>query len=208
MPRRRQFDPEQTLDRVMELFWERGYECTSIQEIVEVTGVNRASLYDTFGDKHALFLAAIRRYGDTVVGEMCRVLNGAETPLEGVETALRLLAEPGGSDCRGCMLTNTIVEFAGRDPELGDLIRSMLTRLEGAYELALIRARERGEIDPDTDPAIVARHLLNASQGLMVLGKVGLGRETVDSVLRITLSAAGIGGQFDDPRAQQRQVSR
>ena len=71
----RQFDPDEVVDRAMEVFWTRGYESTSIDDLVEATGINRGSLYNAFGDKQGLFLAAIDRYWTTFADDMVAALS-------------------------------------------------------------------------------------------------------------------------------------
>lgn len=193
MPRPRGFQPEEALRRAMEVFWEHGFEGTSIQMLVGATGVNRASLYEAFGGKRALFLEAVRHYGETVVAEVCRGLSSDPSPLAAIESTLRTFAAPGGEDCRGCMLTNTIVEFADRDDVVAGIIQDLLERIEGAFHSALERAAAAGEIERGADARALARHLVGSAQGLVVLGKSRAGGETMDDIVGIVMETVRSG---------------
>jgi len=80
MPAEKQFDVDKVLDKAMQAFWLRGYEATSMQDLVDCTGVNRGSLYATYGDKHTLFLAALRMYDDTLRKKMLAELEARFAP--------------------------------------------------------------------------------------------------------------------------------
>ena len=128
--RPRGFDEDQVLDAVMAVFWRQGYEGTSMADLLEATGLHKGSLYQAFGDKHALFVRALRRYIANLKAEMSGVLMGAPTAFEGIRNAMHKVVnmcmegEHGGS--RGCMALNTLVEKGISDPEIQAV-------LEGAY---------------------------------------------------------------------------
>ena len=84
MARTKAFDRDAVLDRAMDLFWKQGFEATSVQQLVEVTGINRGSMYDTFGDKRELFIQALTRYADKSAMKRLEILNGTDKPLEGI----------------------------------------------------------------------------------------------------------------------------
>ena len=110
MARPREFDVDAVLDRATDLFWARGYEATSVQELVDTLGVNRASLYATFGDKAQLFEAVLRRYGERVNGALLETLGPPAAGAEAVRAWFKVLIEkatqPGGP--RGCLMLNTL----------------------------------------------------------------------------------------------------
>ncbi|RFU38744.1 TetR/AcrR family transcriptional regulator [Actinomadura logoneensis] len=177
MARTKEFDPDTALRRALELFWERGYEGTSMADLVEHTGVARASLYATFGGKHELYLRALDLYGRSqppIVEELSRP--GPVLP------ALRALvqryaAESSGPSLRGCMVVNAAVEMAGRDAPAARRVEASWTELETAMTSALIRARAQGELPEDRDPRALARLLLVLFQGMRVLGRAPGGEE-------------------------------
>lgn len=190
MARTKTFEPEAALDSAMRLFWERGYEATSIDDLVRATGVNRASLYGTFGGKHALFLRALERY--TGVGLFSTLDPTDETaPVRETLQALfdRLIARCLDGRGAGCLVTNTICEFGARDPEVLARARSALARMENALDLLVRRGQATGEIESDAAPREIARFLLNAMQGLQVLAKINHDERALHQIAARTLAA-------------------
>src|SRR5574338_661411 len=110
MARPREFDVDDALDRATQLFWARGYEATSVQDLVDALGVNRASLYATFGDKAQLFEAVLERYGEQVNGALVKALAPPTAGVEAVRAWFKVLIEmatqPRGA--RGCLFLNTV----------------------------------------------------------------------------------------------------
>jgi TetR/AcrR family transcriptional repressor of nem operon len=173
--RPREFDPEQVLEQAMHEFWERGYRATSVDDLVEATGVRPGSLYGAFpGGKRALFMGSLERYSKLVVPQKLRDL---ERPGASVAEARAYfdglvsdLLSPEGR--QGCLLVNTAIEKAAEDDEVAAVVRGHLARLERCFTVALRNARRRGEIPERTSIVGAARLLVATSQGLMVVGKV------------------------------------
>ncbi|MEE8217890.1 MAG: helix-turn-helix domain-containing protein [Vicinamibacteria bacterium] len=186
MARPREFDSEETLERAMTLFWERGYEATSVQDLVERTGVNRSSLYSVYGDKQGVFLAALDRYRDRVVSRRLCDLERPDSALAEVRAYFEGLAEPGpGERMRhGCLMTNSAVERAPRDALSAQRIRAHLERLEAAFGGALGRARSRREVRQDTEVEDLARYLTGSAQGLGVMARAGSSMASLSGVVR------------------------
>ena len=139
MPRPREFDPEQALDRAMQQFWAKGYYDTSIRELVECTGVNYYGLYSVFQDKHGLFLAALDRYQRTVTAEILDVLKTPgplyqvlKTTLEKVSDLMRTSDGPVG-----CLMANTALELAPTDREAHRKVSEHRDHLERAFRARL-----------------------------------------------------------------------
>ncbi|MEV0379273.1 TetR family transcriptional regulator [Nonomuraea sp. NPDC050643] len=171
MARSKEFDPDVALQRALELFWERGFEATSMTDLVEHLGVARASIYATFGGKRELYLKALERYLEQsdVVGPLSQP--GPALP------AVRAFLDAYVAECladelrRGCMVVNTAVEFASRDAVVSRKVLASWAGLETALAGALVRARAQGEIPAGKDPYALARFLLVLVQGIKVLGR-------------------------------------
>jgi len=190
MPRPREFEPEEVVAKAMDLFWRKGYQATSVQDLVDETGVNRASLYATFGDKHGLFLRSLAHYARSVVPLRAGILQqpGASVPqIREYFTAVANDFSGLGRD-RGCLMVNSAIELAVHDPEVSESVTDHLARLEAAFAGALRRAHERGEIPKSSNVPALARFLMSTAQGLMVVGKANpdpdLLKDIVDSALR------------------------
>ena len=135
MPWEKSFDVEETLDRAMQLFWARGYEATSMQTLVDCTGLHRGSLYAAYGDKRALFIAALRRYDDGMRRELVSDLEARYSPREAIrQLFLAFVAQASEPGCsRGCFLTNTALELAAHDPEICRIVAHAQKQIEAFF---------------------------------------------------------------------------
>ena len=190
MARQKEFDRDEALHKAMETFWARGYEATSIQDLVESMGINRQSLYDTFGDKHALFLLALDRYRDV---ESRRAIELLEAP-GSVKKAVRQLFN-GVVECsvaskqrRGCFMGNAASELAGRCKQTAEKTCSAMNALEDALYRALLRGKKSGEFENIRDPRAIARFLYSNLQGLTLVAKTNPDRKALEDVVKVTLS--------------------
>ena len=188
-PRKKQFDPDEVLEKAMLLFWRQGYEATSVQDLVDHMGINRFSLYDTFGDKHRLFLRAVHRYSELV---LARRIAAIEAEPDGLK-AIRVLANYGstGQGAKGCLATHSIVERALDDPDLARETEALFGRLEKAFVGALERASAAGDIEAGRDLEALARLLVTLNHGFGVLTKTRPDPQVYRQVLESTLSAIG-----------------
>jgi TetR/AcrR family transcriptional repressor of nem operon len=190
MARHKEFDRDEALQKAMGVFWARGYEGASIQELVQHMGINRQSIYDTFGDKHALFLQALDRYREI---QSCNVLEVLERP-GSVKKNLRQLfqgaVEKGLSEegRRGCFVGNAMSELAGRCKETAKRTRNSMTSAEKMFQSALQRGIDQGELPGVRDPRAVARFLYSSLQGLRLMAKATKDRKTLEDVVKVTLS--------------------
>ncbi len=188
--RPKEFDEQEALERAMEVFWTYGYEATSVQDLLDAMGIHRGSMYDTFGDKHALFTAAINHYGRTITQSVEDTLDGPGSPLGNIRKLLGRMAAPAADGkCRGCLATNTVIELAPHDQEVAEAVKALLGRVEKAFHRTLERAVESGELSPDANTRALARFLSCTLQGLVVMGKAAASRSTIKDILNVTLSA-------------------
>jgi TetR/AcrR family transcriptional repressor of nem operon len=188
MARPKAYDPEEVLDRATALFWRKGYEATSVADLVKALGINRGSLYGTFKDKHALFLAALERYDEREIGASVRHLRNTEGPgrerIQSLfDTVIRNVEERG--DRRGCLVGNAAVELAASDAEVERNVKRSLERLTGAFSVALAA-------DPGypTEPERRDRraHFLTATlMAVHVLAKAGAMPDTLRGIVRIAM---------------------
>lgn len=175
MARTKEFDPEAALRAALQLFWERGYEATSIADLVECTGVARASLYATFGGKRELYLKALDRYGELADPELLAGLSQPGPALPAVRALVERYAREaaGAGGRRGCFVVNTAVELAPHDPTAARRVQASWDFVETALTSALTRAQAQGELAEGRDPRALGRFLLVLLQGLRVMGKAG-----------------------------------
>jgi TetR/AcrR family transcriptional repressor of nem operon len=191
MARTKEFDPDAALQAALELFWERGYEATSMGDLVEHLGVARASLYATFGNKHQLYLKALDRYRASGDASPVERLSQPGPALPAVRALVRDYARAAACDelRRGCFVLNTAIELAPVDAAAARRVEASWGAIETALESALTRARAQGELSPDTDPRSLAQFLLVLLQGLKAVGKgapdTGRLHEAAEQALRL-----------------------
>jgi TetR/AcrR family transcriptional regulator, transcriptional repressor for nem operon len=183
LARPRTFDEDQVLEGAVELFRQKGFEGTSVPELVERLGICRQSLYTAFGDKHGLYLKVLERYGQREIDTKLELLAGAGSPLNHVRTIVRGWADlatrcPG----EGCLTAKAIAEYSD-DPQVLSLAEAQVVRLEEGFRDALERAQAAGELRPEADPAQLARVLVTAVYGIGILSRLpGGGPRIADSV--------------------------
>jgi len=190
MARHKEFDRDEALHKAMEVFWSRGYGAASIQDLVKHMGINRQSLYDTFGDTHALYLQALDRYREVEGHKLFQLL---ERP-GSVKKSLRQLFEGVVEEAlctgqrRGCFMGNAMSELAGRCKETAARTCSNMVAAEGTFYRALLRGKKEGELEGVRDPRAVARFLYSSLQGLILMAKATQDRKTLEDVVKVTLS--------------------
>ncbi|WP_084957128.1 TetR/AcrR family transcriptional regulator [Thermoactinospora rubra] len=173
MARTKEFDPDAALQKAMELFWERGYEATSMSDLVEHLGIGRASLYATFGGKRELYLKAYERYLENGV-DFVGLLSQPGPVLPAIRRLVELYLEESTDPAtapRGCLVVNTAVEVAPHDPVVARRVEQNWDFVETALTSALTRAKAQGELPAGKDPRALARLLLTVLQGMRVIGK-------------------------------------
>lgn len=191
MARPKTFDRDEVLDRAMRVFWRQGYEATSIQDLVCATGINRASMYDTFGDKRGLFLASVDRYVNAISAMRLGALDEPGPALPALRRFFDDLVRFSVGEGRrlGCLMTNTSVELAPHDEEVADLMGQALGRVEEAFFRLLTRAEAQSEISPGRDLRALARFLLVTLNGLRVLARAKPEEAALRDVVETALGA-------------------
>jgi TetR/AcrR family transcriptional repressor of nem operon len=184
MARPREFDAEAALDRAMQLFWSKGYEAASLDDLCEATGLSRSSLYATFGSKRDLLLRSVERYVQQRAPDLAAIL---AQPVP-VREAFGLLAKRfidqivAGPGRRGCFLGNCAAELPRGDRAALAEVRKGLESTEATFRAALARAQSRGELPADADIDALARFLTAGFQGLRLIGKVNPDRAALEDI--------------------------
>lgn len=171
MPWEKQFDADDVLDKAMQTFWACGYEATSMQDLVDRTGINRGSLYATYGDKRALFLSALRLYEDKVRRKMLADLEAGHPPRDAIRKVFLSFADnvsEGGGN-RGCFLTNTALELAAHDREVRKIVANGQEEVQAFFARMINKGKAEREISKHVQTQETARGLLASLLGLIVL---------------------------------------
>jgi TetR/AcrR family transcriptional repressor of nem operon len=181
--RHKEFDPDVALDRAMKLFWEKGYEQTSMQDLVEGMGIHKRSMYDTFGDKHSLYLKALHRYGDTVAEPHREAVESQKNPREALRLLLGSVIANFDLDPKGCLAVNSATEVALRDSEAAGWVRQNFETWRQLIADLIQQGQRSGEFSAKVDPQSLADSLFNVWVGLRVQARAGASRERLAEMI-------------------------
>ncbi|PGM28220.1 TetR family transcriptional regulator [Bacillus cereus] len=190
MARTREFDEDQVLDAAMQLFWEKGYEATSLSDLTSRMGIQRPSIYSTFGDKKELFEAALRRYTMSRASDIRNRLQSHSSVKEAFSIFFADVVneEYAGDLSKGCFCINTMVELAPHDERFEILTREHQMYLAVIFQETIERGIQSGELEVNTDVKSLAQALIVALIGLTVIMKSRPQRSFVDNVIAATLT--------------------
>ena len=191
MPRRREFDREEVLMKAMLVFRDKGYEATSMQDLVSRMAINRFSLYQTFKSKRELFVQALEAYYENVAVPFFARLRESDEGLRAIETTLMELVSriKTGQSSNGCLLCNTIAELgAKKDKRTAAILARYLNRVENDFHAALVRAKAVREISAGVNAREWAKVLVAYSTGLLSMAKV-LSEGEMRASVRATMAA-------------------
>ncbi len=190
MPRPKKFDKDEILGRAMRLFWQKGFEATSIQDLVECTGVNKQSLYDTYGDKRALYAAALKHYRTTNESRFGELLGESPSAKRTLRAFFEKVISETDSDAerKGCFMNNATVELAAVDEEIGRLCGDNMRSMEAKFVRIIKEGQSTGEIRRALDPEATAAFLFAALSGLQAVSKITPEKEKLERIAATTLS--------------------
>ena len=191
MARPREFDTEDVLEKAMQAFWSGGYAATSLADLTRAMGISKSSFYETFGSKHELFLATIEHYGETAAERTAGLLEKSTWAKGAIASVFEFVIDSATAEGerRGCFINNCAVESASHDGAVASRVIGCLTRLETAFENAVSRGQEAGDITRDHDSKTLARFLTSSLHGVIVTAKANPAKEKLDDVVRVVLAA-------------------
>jgi len=186
MGRNFEFNREETLNRAMQVFWQKGYKATSIKDLIDEMGIQPGSIYNTFGDKHSLFIEVIRHYGEVVTTNALKSLEQEGSPLQNLRNFFNeIITRPNDKKCKGCLIVNTVVELAPHDNETSDILRQIMQKIELSFYNCLKKAQEQREIPENKDIKALSRYFASSTHGLLVTGKSNASRDEMQDVVKI-----------------------
>ncbi|WP_338652096.1 TetR/AcrR family transcriptional regulator [Lysinibacillus sp. Y5S-8] len=190
MARTREFDEEKVLEAAMQLFWEKGYEATSLSDLTARMGIQRPSIYSTFGDKKELFEAALRRYTTSRAAEIRAKLQRQTSVKQAFSLFFEevIAAEYTKDLSNGCFCINTMVELAPHDERFEILTREHQLYLAVIFQETIERGIQTGELDAGTDAKSLAQALIVALIGLTVMLKSQPQQSFVSNAIATTLT--------------------
>ncbi|WP_433957289.1 TetR/AcrR family transcriptional regulator [Cytobacillus horneckiae] len=187
MARPLNFDPTVKLQEVMMLFWKKGYNGTSLADLMQVTGLSKSSLYQTFGNKHHLFLSAFEMYHQKRLSQLKEILSSEDTALNAIEKLLHFtIAEDNEVNVPyGCMTCNEAVEFGPHDIKMSRLLEEEFQKVEAEFVKVIKRGQIDGSITKDVDEILLARFLTVTIQGMHVMIRARSNKNRLQDTLTV-----------------------
>lgn len=185
MPWEKRYERTEVLDRAMDAFWLYGYGSTSVNDLVEVTGINRGSLYNDFTDKRSLFISALRHYDKVHRRDFLAALSRDHDPRSAVLAAFRqvIVCARDNGDRKGCLLVNTALEVSPHDPEIEKLVRSSLKEVELFFREKYRAGQANGSITSHRQPVDAGKRLFSLFLGLRVITRTCPERSLMNTTL-------------------------
>jgi TetR/AcrR family transcriptional repressor of nem operon len=185
MPWEKQYDETDVLERAMEAFWARGYEATSINDLVAATGINRGSLYAGFTDKRSLFLRALDHYDREHRRAFLCALERDYAPREAILAAFRQVVDSceAGRNRKGCLLVNTAIELSPHDPDVERIVKAKLEEVETFFRTRIEAAQKEETIRPEIPAAEKAQVLFGLFIGLRIITRSRPDRVLMTSIV-------------------------
>lgn len=191
MVRTREFDPSSALSTVVDLFSSKGYSDTSMDDIVQATGVSRYGIYNTFGNKRELFEQALERYADGMGRQSFLRLLEPDASLAHIRQIFdeRIATMCCCSENKGCLFVHTAMQMSPHDPEIQEVLQRLMKRMSKAFSIGLESAKARQEVKSDLDVEAAGEFLTGAVFGLAVLARTGFPQSTLDSFVDNTMAS-------------------
>jgi TetR/AcrR family transcriptional repressor of nem operon len=188
--RPREFDLDEAVQDAIEVFRQRGYHGTSVQDLTQGTGLARGSLYKAFHDKRSLFLAALDHYTAASLQRLADALAQPGSARAAIREALMGYARRAADrqQC-GCLVTAAAMEMVPQDPDVTAQIERLFRRIQDLFAAAVIRGQTAGEIARDKDERAIARLMLCTIQGLRVLGKTAPAEHELADMVDLAMRA-------------------
>jgi TetR/AcrR family transcriptional repressor of nem operon len=189
MPRTKQFDKNEVLEKAMELFWKNGYHATSMGQLVQHLGINRASIYSTFNDKKDLFEQALRLYRQKNGGGVKSFLAAQKSVKEGFHNLFTSAIDEGVNDpeSRGCFVVNITTELVPGDEDILPALNENQAHFVKLFKEFLERGVKEGEIAANKDLDATAQYLFTLYNGLRVVGKINKDQESLIKMIKVGL---------------------
>lgn len=188
MGRTREFDVEHTLHQCMEVFWEKGFQTTCLDDLTETTGVKKQSLYGAFENKRALFLKALLLYREQSISRMEELASDNALPMAQLQAIGDLVLGHSRDACKGCLMINTALEFGSSDEEVLREVETMYAQTERILGKIIERGQALQHITHRHTAPELAAHLTNVIRGSQVLAKSGVPANQIGAVMNTAFS--------------------
>lgn len=190
MGRQREFDEDHALAAATQVFWQQGFDASSMPTLLDAMGLSKSSFYEAFGSKDALFERCINGYADRMIFELRAMLERSPSGLKFIRGVLLGVADQTKDETTrlGCLIMNTATEFGQREPAVARMVTQHLGRFEDVFARALERAKDEGEWRTSRPTKSMARFLVCGLSGLKTMVKAGASRANIRETASLLLS--------------------
>lgn len=191
MARTKVFDEEMVLNKAVNLFWTKGYNGTSAQDLVDELGISRSSLYDTYGDKFELFKSALLQYRKKFGGAMIEMTETSTDYEKTIKDIFQFVVTQSLQErfSKGCFMVNSTVELAPHNSEIAEIVNDNMQDIENALFRLIKKGQDAGLFSKNNTARSLARFLFNTISGIRVASKSGADKKVYDDIVKVALSA-------------------
>ena len=183
-----EFDQEDVTNLAMQVFWNKGYEATSMQDLLAAMQLSKSSFYQTFSNKRSLYMRCIEAYCEMKVAMLCSKQKVSFSSLEFINEVLQsVLNKNDFNERNGCLLVNTANEFGNSDAEISKLVKSSFNKFEKIFLKALKKAQIDKEISKDKNLKSLSRYLVCVLSGLQTLAHAGMSQKYIQEQISVTM---------------------
>lgn len=190
MARTKDFDENEVLTKAMNIFWSRGYNATSMEDLIGGLSISRSSLYDTYTNKHTLFMKALEHYQHIASIKVQEIMNGQGSAKEKVKKLIEHATSGIYQDKKrmGCFMVNAEVEVAPHDKKVNNLVCSNDKQMEEIFYQVIQEGKKSGEIKNRQDARALARFISNVIKGMLVTAKTTSDKSVFNDIIMLTVS--------------------
>ncbi len=189
MGRPREFDMDEALAAMRDVFWEKGYEGTSISDLMEATGLQKGSLYKAFADKQDIFVQVLGHYVEEDRAEKRAIVDAACSPLEGLEAMLKNIGETCGqsNQYRGCLAINSMMDASAHDEKVVSLLKSTISSGETALAELIQAGQKAGEIRSDIPAKDIGEALYSYIAGMQAIARIARNKVRIQRLVAVAI---------------------
>jgi len=191
MARKKEFDEDELLEKAVHLFWQKGYNGTSAQDLVDGLGINRSSIYNTYTDKRTLFKMALQRYQQKETNAMVTMLGKADNAKKAIKQVFSGLIKESVEDVllKGCLMVNTGMELSGTDGEIGEIVKKNNKSVEDALTKIIEKGQKDGQFSAKQDARTYARFIFGNITAIKVAARSGTPQQVLEDIADVAMSA-------------------
>ena len=190
MARTKEFDTCEVLNKAIDLFWDKGYNGCSMQDIVDGLGISRSSIYETFGDKRQLFLEALKKYQRAGMEALEKNVSTTSDVRQVLAEMFDSILAENLNDCtqKGCFMLNSAVELASHDREIAAIVKANQQEMENILYKAIKKGQQSGQIASSLHARSIARFFYTCFSGIRVTARSGADQKTLEDIIKVSLS--------------------